>query len=109
MGGILAGQAIAECLESGEASRLRRYQTRWNKKFGREFERQLLARRMLERMDNGTIDRIFDSVTPEIAAEISEHDDFDFHTSSIVRIMGLKGSLKTANALIGGEIRRLFR
>lgn len=109
MGGILAGQAVAECLESGDASRLKLYQTRWNKKFGREFERQLLARRMLERMDNGAIDKVFDSVTPEIAAEISEHDDFDFHTGSIVRILGLKGSLKTAHALIGGEIRRLLR
>ena len=36
-------------------------------------------------------------------------DDFDFHTSSIVKLLGLKGSLKTAQTLIGGEFKKLLR
>jgi hypothetical protein len=48
-------------------------------------------------------------VTPEIIKEISEKDDFDFHTGSIVKLLGIKGSLKTAQAVIGGEFKKLLR
>ncbi len=108
MGGILAGQSISEYLKTGDSGELEKYQRRWNERFGREFERQLLARRMLERLDNNTLDKIFDAVTPAMLAEISEQDDFDFHTGSLVKLLGLRGSLKTAQALIGGEIKKLL-
>ncbi len=109
MGGILAGRSISEYLKTNDPKRLGGYQKQWNERFGREFEKQLLARRILERLCNDTLDKIFDAVTPEMLAEISERDDFDFHTSSIVRLLGLRGSLKTAQALIGGEIKKLLR
>jgi len=54
----------------------------------------------LERLDNQTINKLFESITPEITNEISEKDDFDFHTSSIIKLLGIKGSLKTAQTLI---------
>lgn len=108
MGGIFAGQAISKFLESGEQKDLLEYQKRWNEKFGKEFEKQLFARKMLERLDNTTIDKLFDSVTPEITKEISEKDDFDFHTGSIIKLLGIKTSLKTAQAILGGEIKKLL-
>ena len=40
------------------------------KNFGKEFEKQRLARKILERIDNNTIDKIFDAITPEILSEI---------------------------------------
>ncbi len=108
MGGIFAGQAIINYLETGKKADLEEYQVRWKKKFGKEFEKQLLARKILERLDNKTINKLFESVTPEIIKEISEKDDFDFHTSSIVKLLGVKGSFKTAKAFIGGEIKKLL-
>ena len=108
MGGILAGKAIANYLETGIKSDLEEYQTKWQKKFGKEFEKQLFARKILERLDNQTINKLFESVTPEITKEISQNDDFDFHTSSIVKLLGVTGSLKTAKTLIGGEIKKLL-
>ena len=108
MGGIFAGQAIINYLETGKKADLEEYQVRWEKKFGKEFEKQLLARKILERLDNKTINKLFESVTPEIIKEISEKDDFDFHTSSIVKLLGVKGSFKTAKAFIGGEIKKLL-
>jgi len=109
MGGVLAGNAISRYLRTGKAEDLEEYQKQWGEKFGHEFEMQLLARRVLERLDNNTINKIFDAVTPEMVSEMSEQDDFDFHTSSLVKLLGLKGSLKTAQALIGGEIKKLLR
>ena len=63
---------------------------------------------MLERLDNSTIDKIFSMVTPEMISDISNNDDFDFHTSAIIKILGLRGSLKIAQTLFGNEIRKLL-
>jgi len=105
--GILAGQAIAKYLETGKKSALQEYQKKWKEKFEKEFEKQLFARKLLERLDNQTINKLFESVTPEITKEISENDDFDFHTGSIIKLLGIKGSIKTAQTLIGSEIKIL--
>ena len=108
MGGVMAGEAISRFLGSGDRNDLKEYQRRWRRRFGREFERQLLARRMLEGLDNEACNRMLGSVTPEITAGMAGGDDFDFHTGSIIRILGLKRSLRAAQALAGSEIKRLF-
>jgi len=108
MGGVYAGQAISKFLKTNKKEDLDQYQKRWTDRFGKEFEKQLLARKILERIDNNTINKLFESITPEITKEISEKDDFDFHTGSIIKLLGLKGSIKTAQALIGGEIKKLL-
>jgi geranylgeranyl reductase family protein len=108
MGGIFAGRAISKFLESGDKKALEEYKKNWNQKFGKEFEQQILARKILERIDNKTIDKLFESITSDVIDDISEKDDFDFHTSSLIKLLGLKGSLKAVQALIGGEIKNLF-
>ena len=108
MGGVFAGQAISKFLKTNEISHLQEYQKRWTERFGKEFDRQLLARKILERLDNQTINKLFESITPEITNEISEKDDFDFHTSSIIKLLGIKGSLKTAQTLISGEFKKIL-
>ncbi len=79
------------------------------KNFGKEFEKQNLARKILARLDNNTVNKLFNSITPEIEEDISNKEDFDFHTSSILRLLGMKGSFNTMQALIGGEIKRLVQ
>lgn len=108
VGGVLAGRAISDYLESKNPDDLKLYQKQWNQKFGKEFEKQLFARKMLERLDNTTLDKIFSAITPEMLADISSNDDFDFHTTAIVKMLGLKGSLKIAQSIFGGEIRKLL-
>ena len=108
MGGVYAGQAISKFLKTNNSGDLEQYQKRWNERFGKEFEKQVFARKILERIDNNTINKLFETITPEIIEDISEKDDFDFHTSSIVKLLGLKGSIKTAQTLIGGEIKKLL-
>ena len=108
MGGIYAGQAISEFLKTNNSEDLEQYQKKWTERFGKEFEKQILARKLLERIDNNTINKLFESITPEIIKEISEKDDFDFHTGSIIKLLGLKGSIKTAQTLIDGEIKKLL-
>ena len=109
MAGIMAGKAISEALETGKSSSLMIYEKQWKDKFGKEFEKQNLARKILARLDNDTVNKLFNSITPEIEKDISNKEDFDFHTSSILRLLGMKGSFNTMQALIGGEIKRLIQ
>jgi digeranylgeranylglycerophospholipid reductase len=109
MAGIMAGKAISEALETGKSSSLMIYEKQWKDKFGKEFEKQNLARKILARLDNDTVNKLFNSITPEIEKDISNKEDFDFHTSSILRLLGMKGSFNTMQALIGGEIKRLVQ
>ena len=108
MGGIMAGHAIAKYLDTKEFSQLVDYQKSWEKKFGKEFEKQRLARKILERVDNKTVDRLFDVITPDILSDISAKDDFDFHTVSIIKLLGIRNSLNTAQKIMGAEIKRVL-
>lgn len=108
MGGIMAGIAISNFLKSGNRTDLEDYQKKWTEKFGKEFEHMLLARSLLERLDNKAIDSIFGSVTPKTIEEVSKEGSFDFHTTSLVKLLGVKGSVKTIQAVLGNELRRLF-
>ena len=107
MGGVYAGQSIAKYLDTKSIRDLDEYQIRWKKKFGREFEQQLLARKILERLDNKTITKLINSITPDIVNAIND-DDFDFHTSAILKILGASKSLGIVQSLVGSEIKRLF-
>jgi geranylgeranyl reductase family protein len=108
MGGIYAGKAISKFLETKRQDDLESYQKTWVEKFGKEFERQSFARKMLERLDNKSINTIFDSLTPEMIADMSNSGDFDFHTSTIIKMLGLRGSLKVAQTMFGAEIRKVL-
>lgn len=108
LGGIFAGRAISKYLKSENENDLDEYQKLWMKKFGKEFEKQLLARKILERLDNDAINKLFDSVTPEVLKEISKNDDFDFHTSSIIKLLGVKGSFKAAQIIMANEMKNLL-
>jgi flavin-dependent dehydrogenase len=108
VGGLYAGQAISKFLESKKRSELEEYQRRWMERFNHEFEKQILARKILERLDNNAINKLFESITPEITREISEKENFDFHTKSIIRLLGIKGSANMIKTIIGGEFKKLL-
>ena len=108
MGGIMAGQAVAKYLDTDKLFYLRQYKKFWDDKFGKEFENQRIARKILERIDNKTIDKLFDTITPEIVTEISDKDDFDFHAVSIIKLLGIRKSLSTAQNIMSGEIKHLL-
>lgn len=109
MGGILGGRAVALYLETAQEKSLQQYQSAWMQKFGSEFSRQQRARRILERLDNDILNRIFASITPKTVKEISAQDDFDFHAGAIVRILGLGGSLGVLRSVAGRELKHLLR
>ena len=108
MGGILAGRAISKAYEENDISKLWDYQKSWLAIFGGEFEKMLLARRILERVDNKTLDDLFLSVSESKLQEISRVGEFDFHTAALTKIFGSRHGIKIMKAILGNEIRRLL-
>ena len=107
MGGIFAGRAIVRAIKGGDKE-LSEYDRNWSSIFRAEFDRMLLARRLLERLDNKAIDGLFGAIPQEKLEEASSSGDFDFHSAAISKILGAKSAAKMAKALLGNEIRRLI-
>jgi hypothetical protein len=68
----------------------------------------LLARRILERVDNKTLDELFHAVSESRLQEISRIAEFDFHSAALTKIFGSRNGLKIMKAILGNEIRRLL-
>ncbi len=108
MGGILAGRAISKSIQKNDERILYEYQRNWLDIFEAEFDKMLLARRILERIDNRTLDQIFESVSNSSLREVSLEGSFDFHTTSLAKILGSRNGLRIMKAILGNEIRRLL-
>lgn len=107
MAGILAGNAIAEALCNNDLALLHRYEEEWFARFGKEFDRMLLARRVFERLDNKAIDSIFNSIDDNIIKDIAD-TDFDFHSNALIKMLGISKGLSIAKSILGSEVRRLL-
>lgn len=107
MGGVLAGNAIADALVDNNLAILNRYEDEWFSIFGKEFERMTMLRRLFERLDNKAIERILISVRSYVD-EITASGDFDFHSSAMTRMLISRDGLSIARAILGSEFRRLL-
>lgn len=105
IGGLFAGQAIAKAQKSRNDRLLLEYDRNWFTIFGSEFDKMLLARKLLERMDSKTMDEVFAAVPKEDLE--SESGEFDFHSAAISKILK-KSAPRLVKAMLGNELRRLF-
>jgi len=108
MGGILAGRAITESIEKNDDNLLKEYEKNWFSLFKAEFEKMLLVRKLLERLDNKAIDELFSTISGTKLQDISKTGDFDFHSTAISKILDTKGAAKIIKAVLGNEVRRLL-
>ena len=98
VGGMLAGKYLGESLSSGDPFRVKEYERAWRNLFGREFGLLFQVRRILERLDNDNIDKIFTAVSSsDILAKISSESDFDYHSIALLKTLGLKNIIQIAS------------
>ena len=110
MGGIYAGRAISESiLEGNGASSLDQYENNWLTQFGSEFDKLLFFRKLLERLDNKALDKIFSDISKNTIETISSTGDFDFHSSALKRFMNTQMSINLMHALVGNEYRKIVK
>ena len=103
-----SGKRSCEGVRKNDDKLLVQYEKNWLSMFGDEFEKMLLARKLLERLDNKAMDELFSAVSPEKLEEVSAHGDFDFHSAALTKILGAKSAARIVKALLGNEIRRLI-
>ena len=108
MGGIFAGRAIAEAIQQNNDKLLYDYQKNWFSIFKEEFDKMIIARHLLERLDNKAIDELFSTITQVETEQLSKTGDFDFHSSALAKMLGAKGAAKIIKTVLGNEIRRLL-
>jgi len=109
MGGIFAGRAIANAIQQNNDELLYDYQKNWFSIFKEEFDKMIIARSLLERLDNKAIDELFSTITQVETEQISKTGDFDFHSSALAKMLGAKGAAKIIKTVLGNEIRRLLK
>jgi digeranylgeranylglycerophospholipid reductase len=107
LGGILAGRAISNAIETNNDDHLQEYPAKWTSIFGKEFRNMVLFRKFLERLDNTALDLIFSNINSEAMDIISRTGDFDFHSVSIRKILSVTG-MKILKSMVGNEYRRLL-
>ena len=108
MGGIFAGRAIAEAIQQNNDKLLYDYPKNWFSIFKEEFDKMIIARHLLERLDNKAIDELFSTITQVETEQLSKTGDFDFHSSALAKMLGAKGAAKIIKTVLGNEIRRLL-
>jgi digeranylgeranylglycerophospholipid reductase len=109
MGGIFAGRSISKSLSNNnDCEYLRDYQNSWINTFGKEFDRLLLLRKILERLDNKSLDKIFSSMSATSIDKISSSSDFDFHSVALKSFLNTKITINFLYALMGNEYRKII-
>ena len=108
MGGILGGNHIALSKKSVIKSLGIDYEKEWFSIFGKEFQRMLFFRKIMERLDNKSIDAIFSIISDSDILEISRSANFDFHSFALSKILGSKKAIKLISTLLGNEFRHLL-
>lgn len=93
-GGIcakIAGKVASEAIENSRVEKdfLRKYEEEWRAKLGGELRTALLARRILNRLSDKHIDKIFSLIIrEEIDKALSIDGDMDFQGATISRVVG---------------------
>jgi len=108
-GGIcasIAGEVAAEAVlkDDPSAGFLRKYEDLWRRRLGREFSSMLLARKILNRLSDDTIDDIFkEIVKSRLQVTIEEEGDIDFQ-SNVLRRLARQSSLLKILTRVAGDI-----
>ena len=108
IGGILAGKAIAISKQKDDDNLLHDYEKKWFSIFKSEFERMLIIRKLLERLDNKAIDELFSTLLEGEMRVASKMSDFDFHSTTISKMLFTPSGSKIIKTVLGNEVRRLF-
>ena len=108
MAGVLAGKAISYAVEKNDEKQLYQYEKNWKAMFHKEFKTMLIARMVLERLDNKSIDDIFFSLSEKAISDASKFSDFDFHSRALDLFLKTNIATNLAKILVGNEFRRIF-
>ncbi|HSA75134.1 MAG TPA: dehydrogenase, partial [Candidatus Nitrosocosmicus sp.] len=65
--------------------------------------------RILERLDNKSLDKIFSEISSNTVDIISNKGDFDFHSLSLKQFLNTKTTLNLLSSFMGNEYRKIIK
>lgn len=89
----IAGEVAAEAVikDNFTSAFLRRYESSWKKRFGKEFRMTRLARRIMDHLSDKTIDKLFKIIIEEnLQEEMSAEGDMDFQRGIFMKLIKRK-------------------
>ncbi|MBS7615021.1 NAD(P)/FAD-dependent oxidoreductase [Candidatus Bathyarchaeota archaeon] len=111
LGGIcasIAGKIAAKAVASGDYSAdfLKQYENMWKNQLGVEFRTMLLARRILNRLSDQTLDKIFRIAVKENIQDLfSAEGDMDFQSGVLLKLFKKKEALGALPSLLRDTLR----
>jgi digeranylgeranylglycerophospholipid reductase len=104
--GVIAARRVADSLLLKDPGALANYQPDWDRSFGRELRVMKRVRRLYENLTNRDLETIMTKLSdPRVTRKLSS-SDFDFHASSFLSILGVRGALQLAGLLVSTEARQ---
>lgn len=106
--GVIAARWVSDSLNLGDPSVLKRYQTDWEERFGREFRLMARIRKVLEGLTNRELDSMVAQLGSDRVRKRLASSDFDYHASSLLSALGVAGVLRLARVIVSAEARELI-
>jgi len=109
LAGLFAGQSLSNSLKTN-ANLLHIYEQSWRDVFGSDFASTKLFRKIFDNLENNHLDSIFDilSSSSDLQDFIHNSGDFDFHSFTLLKALGLKRLTKLFNIVSSSEIKKLI-
>ena len=109
LAGLFAGQSINQSLLSN-INLLSIYEKRWRNIFGSDFNSTRRFRKIFDNLENKHLEEIFDilSSSSDLQDSINKSGDFDFHSLTLLKALGIKRITRLFNIVSSNEIKKLF-
>jgi|YelNatPaOPRAMG01_1025707.scaffolds.fasta_scaffold02173_10 geranylgeranyl reductase family protein len=104
IGALLLAKAIASKLSDPKICLADEYEKNWLSFFKNEVELMKFARKVYESMDNDKIERLFSIAKEVISTKDVLEIDYDLHLSSIIKLLGVKNTLKICKEIFGNVV-----
>ena len=106
--GVLAAKWGCTALGDSGPEVINGYQEEWEAAFMKEMKTMLRLRGILEKLTNSDLEALIRAIaSPGLVSKLSQ-TDFDFHASSLLGLLGVKGALKIAKVVASAEVRSLI-
>ena len=109
LAGLFAGQSINQSLLSN-TNLLSIYEKRWRDIFGSDFNSTRRFRKIFDNLENKHLEEIFDilSSSSDLQDSINKSGNFDFHSLTLLKALGIKKITRLFNIVSSNEIKKLF-
>jgi digeranylgeranylglycerophospholipid reductase len=107
-GAVMAAKWAWSSLTKDDPGTILGYQREWESAFLKEMKSMLRLRNVLEKLTNSDLEALIRAVaTPKLVSKLSR-TDFDFHASSLLGLLGLRGLLRVGKVVASAEVRSLL-